>query len=61
MSWIDPTTGLTSGPIAEADYPLRCQHCEKDIRALNGFYEDRAGFTYCTKDLPHNPMPGGES
>lgn len=57
MNWIDPVTGLSSGPIAEPAYPLRCQHCPEDIRELNGFYEDRQGFTRCTKDVDHQPMP----
>jgi hypothetical protein len=57
MSWVDPVTGLESGPIEEPDYLLRCQHCDRDIRLLHGFYVDRAGWTYCRKDLPHRPLP----
>jgi hypothetical protein len=57
--WTDPVTGLWSGPVEEPDYPLRCQHCDRDIRKMPGgdFYSDRAGWTYCQKDLAHQPLP----
>lgn len=55
--WADPATGLASGPIDEPEYPLRCRHCPDDIRGLNGFYENRAGFTRCAKGVDHEPMP----
>lgn len=59
LTWTDPVTGLTSGPLVEVSYPLRCQHCENDIRQMPGgdFYEDVSGFTTCRKDLGHHPMP----
>jgi hypothetical protein len=57
MGWVDPETGLSSGPIASPEYLLRCQHCCEDIRELNGFYEDSRGFTRCRKDVGHRPLP----
>lgn len=57
LGWPDRVTGLVSGPIVESDYPLRCQHCTKDIRPITGGYEDPTGFTTCRKDLFHKPMP----
>lgn len=49
--------GHSHGCQYSPEYGLQCQHCDKPIRELNGFWEDQAGFTYCGKDLPHKPMP----
>lgn len=61
MTWTDPCTGLTSGPVDEPTYPAKCRHCAQPIRphAAGGetFWMDEAGLYRCMKDVNHQPMP----
>lgn len=39
-----------------------CRHCGRQIETLNRpntVWVDEDGFSYCKKELPHEPMPDG--